>query len=168
MLGPATRNNQDWFDKSDTEIQALLEKKRQLLRSHQGDSTSTVKKAAFIIKRSTVQAKLRLTRDAWLSNKVDEIQGFADRHDTKRFYDAVKTIYRPPSFVLSPLLSADGTTLLTNKYLITERWEEHFNSVLNRPASINDKAFACLSKVAVNPDLYISTSADVLKESLRA
>ena len=70
-------------------------------------------------------------QDAWLSDKADEIQSYADRHDTKKFYDALKAVYGPQSSGSSPLLSSDGTTILTDKKLILERWAEHFNSVLN-------------------------------------
>ncbi|KAL8595463.1 hypothetical protein ACOMHN_024162 [Nucella lapillus] len=92
-------------------------------------------------------------QDSWLSAKADEIQGYADRHDTKRFYDALKAVYGPQSSRYSPLLSADGSTLLTDKKQILERWAEHFDSVLNRPAVINDEAVACLPQVAINTEL---------------
>ena len=167
VLGPATRNHQDWFDENDSRIQALLEDKRQLLRAHQNDPTSAAKKAAYTSKRSTVQAELRAMQDAWLSNKADEIQGYADRHDTKRFYDALKTIYGPPSSSASPLLNAEGTALLTDKGQILERWAEHFNSVLNRPSSINDEAITRLPQVAVNPDLDIPPSADEVAKAFK-
>ena len=122
VLGPATRNHQDWFDENDDKIQELLEDKRRLLRAHQNDPTCMTKKAAFTNMRSTVQAKLRSMQDSWLSAKADEIQGYADRHDTKRFYEALKAVYGPPSSGSSPLLRADGTTLRTDKKLILERW----------------------------------------------
>ncbi|CAI9717516.1 Hypothetical predicted protein [Octopus vulgaris] len=94
-LGQITRNHQDWFDENDQEIQKLLEEKRRLLRAHQNDTTCTAKKAAFNNFRSTVQAKLRLMQDAWLSAKADEIQGYADKHDTKKLYEALKAVYGP-------------------------------------------------------------------------
>ncbi|KAK3878814.1 hypothetical protein Pcinc_016624 [Petrolisthes cinctipes] len=146
VLGQATRNHQDWLEENDAEIQKLLEEKRQLLRAHQNYPTSTAKKATFISKRSIVQARLRSMQDAWLSSKADEIQGFADRHDTKRFYDALKAVYRPPSCGSSPLLSADGTTFLKGKKEILERWAEHFDSVLNRPLAINNEAITRLPR----------------------
>ncbi|KAK3868796.1 hypothetical protein Pcinc_025834 [Petrolisthes cinctipes] len=167
VLGPATRNHQDWFDANDTEIQKLLKEKRQLLRAHQNDSTSTAKKAAFVSKRSIVQARLHSMLDAWLSSKVDEIQGFADRHDTKRFHDALMAVYGPPSCGSSPLLSADGTTLLKGKKEILERWVEHFDSVLNRPLSINNEAIARLPQVAINPDLDIPPSVEEVAKAFK-
>ena len=75
-----------------------------------------------------------------MSSKTDEIQSFADRKDIKKFFDALKTVYGPQSSGTTPLLSADGTSLLTDKEAILKRWAEHFESVLNRPSSINGDA----------------------------
>ena len=63
----------------------------------------------------TVQNRLRDMQDSWLSKKAEEIQSFADRKDMKKFHDALKTIYGPKSSGATPLLSADGSTLLTDK-----------------------------------------------------
>ena len=90
-------------------------------------------------------------QDSWLSQKADEIQDFADKHDSKRFYSALNKVYGPHPSGVIPLLSADGTNLLTEKSQILVRWAEHFQAVLNRPASINDQAIARLPQVEVNP-----------------
>ena len=58
----------------------------------------------------------------------------------KKFHDALKTVYGPKSSGATPLLSSDASTLLTIKDAILERWAEHFNSMLNRPSSVSDKA----------------------------
>ena len=149
-LGHTTRKQQDWFDENDEEIQTLLKKKNNLHRAHQNDPSSISKKAAFTDCRRTVQKRLREMQDTWLSEKADEIQGYADKHDSKRFYNALKAVYGPQSSGATPLLSADGATLLTEKSKILERWAEHFQTVLNRPASINDQAIARLPQVEVN------------------
>ena len=47
LLGPATRNHQDWFDENDAEIQTLLEEKHQLHRAHLSDPSSDAKKDAY-------------------------------------------------------------------------------------------------------------------------
>ena len=57
-------------------------------------------------------------QDSWLSKKADEIQSFADRKDMKKFFGQLKTIYGPQSSETTPLLSADGTSLLTDKEAI--------------------------------------------------
>ena len=90
-------------------------------------------------------------QDSWLSKKADEIQSFADRKDMKKFFDALKTVYGPQSSGTTPLLGADGTSLLTDKGAILKRWAEHFDGVLNRPSSINDEAINRLPHVECNP-----------------
>ena len=62
----------------------------------------------------------------------------------KKFHGALKTIYGPKKSGTTTLLSADGSTLLTDKEANLERWAEHFNSVLNRPSSINEDAIDIL------------------------
>ena len=58
----------------------------------------------------------------------------------KKFLDALKTVYGSQSSGTTPLLSADGTSVLTDKEAILKRCAEHFDSVLNRPSYINDDA----------------------------
>ena len=70
--------------------------------------------------------------------------------DMKKFFDALKTVYGLQSSGTTPLLSADGTSLLTDKEVILKRWAEHFDSVLNRPSSINDEAIDRLQQVECN------------------
>ena len=89
-------------------------------------------------------------QDSWLRKKADEIQSFADRKDMKKFFDALKTVYGPQSSGTTPLLSADGTSLLTDIEAILKRWAEHFDGVLNRPSSINDEAINRLPQVDCN------------------
>ena len=88
-------------------------------------------------------------QDSWLrKKKADEIQSFADRKDMKKFFDALKTVYGPQSSGTTPLLSADGTSLLTDKEAILKRWTD---GVLNRPSSINNEAINRLPQVECNP-----------------
>ena len=70
---------------------------------------------------SEVQCKLRSIKNSWFSAKDNEIQDYADRHDTKRFYNALKAVYGRQSSESSLLHSADGSTLLTDKKQILER-----------------------------------------------
>ena len=100
-----------------------------------------------------MQRKTREMQDSWYSKKAVEIQSYTDQHNTKRLYEAIKALYGPQPSGSPPLLSADGTQLFTERNQILERWAEHFDSVLNRPASINDEAIARLPQVAINEEL---------------
>ena len=167
VLGPKTRNHQDWFDENDGEIQTLLEEKRRLLKAHQDDPGSTSKKDAYDGKRSEAQRKLRNMQDTWLSNKADEIQGYADAHDMKNFYDSLKAVYGPSASSSSPMLNADGSTLITDKNEILKRWAEHFDGVLNRPSAINDEAIQRLPQVAINQALAIPPSQNEVDKACK-
>ena len=66
----------------------------------------------------------------------------------KKFFATL--VYGPQSSGTTPLLSADGTSLLTDKEAILKRWAEHFDSVLNLPSSINDDAISRLPQAECN------------------
>ena len=151
ILGPSTRMHKDWFDENCNEIKQLLDEKHHLHQAYLSSPKS--KKDAYNTIRKTVQQKLRQIQDTWLRNKADMIQSYADRHDLKNFYDALKEDYGPTSSGSSPLLSADGNTLLTDKEKILVRWAEPFNSVLNRPSSNNNEAINRLPQVPINEAL---------------
>ncbi|BHF68109.1 hypothetical protein SprV_0301113900 [Sparganum proliferum] len=76
-----------------------------------------------------------------------------------------RTVYGPRTKGTAPLLSADGSTLLTEKTQILQRWAEHFRDVLNRPSTITDAAIARLLQVETNVDLDFPPS---LQETVRA
>ena len=152
-LGRPTRKNKDWFDDNCAEIKELLEEKHRCLQAHISDPSSSVKHGAFKEIRNTVQRKLRTMQDVWLSNKADEIQGYADSHDSRKFYSAIREVYGPSTPGQSPLLSLDGKALITEKSQILQRWAEHFSSVLNRPSAINEEAINRLPQVPVDTSL---------------
>ena len=98
-LGPSTREHKDWFDENAEDIQYLLDEKNRFHKVH----LSVPRKDAF----NTIQIKLHQMQDSWLSIQVEKIQGYADRHDLKNFYNALKEVYGQTP---SPLLSRDGST----------------------------------------------------------
>ncbi|BHF62555.1 hypothetical protein SprV_0200553700 [Sparganum proliferum] len=115
--------------------------------------------------RRQLQQRLREMQDAWTARKADEIQGCADRNEWKDFFAAIKAVYGPPTKGTAPLLSADGSTLLTEKTQILQRGAEHFRGVLNRPSAISDAAIDRLPQVEINADLDLTPS---LQETIRA
>ena len=125
LLGPTTRKNQDWFDENDEEIKEMLAEGNRLHKIYQLDQSSAAKKTCFTNIRRTVQTRLRKMQDSWLAAKANEIQKYADTHNSKHFYCALKAVYGPQSPSTSPLLNVDGTTLVTDKPAILNRWAEH-------------------------------------------
>ena len=164
-LGPTKRKNQDWFDENDEEVTKLLEEKHRLHRALINNKSPS-NQAAFNNIRSTVQHILRQMQDSWLKQKAEEIQKYADHKDMKRFYDAIKTVYGPQPASSSPLLSADGQRLLTEKSHILDRWAEHFDAVLNRPSHINEEAINRLPQVDTNPNLDNSPTLPEVEKAI--
>nr|VZI07399.1 unnamed protein product [Spirometra erinaceieuropaei] len=164
VLGRAPRQHQDWFDDNDAAIRNLLAEKNRLHKAYLDNPTDATK-AAFYRSRRQLQQRLREMQDAWTARKAEEIQGYADRNEWKNFFSAIKAVYGPPTKGTAPLLSADGSTLLTEKTQILQRWAEHFRGVLNRPSVISDAAIERLPQVETNVDLDLPPS---LQEAIRA
>nr|VZI28741.1 unnamed protein product [Spirometra erinaceieuropaei] len=164
VLGRAPRQHQDWFDDNDAAIRNLLAEMNRLHKAYVEHPTEG-NKAAFYRSRRQLQQRLREMQDAWTARKAEEIQGYADRNEWKNFFSAIKAVYGPPTEGTAPLLSADGSTLLTEKTQILQRWAEHFRGVLNRPSVISEAAIARLPQVATNADLDLPPS---LQETIRA
>lgn len=153
VLGPATRNHKDRFDENDIEIENMLDEKYRLLCAHQSDPSCPSKKTTFFNERNHMQSKLRNMQEKWLNAKADEIQGYADMHDIKQFYDALKDVYGPQASAPYPILWSDWINLITEKSQILDRWAEHFDNVLNRPSTKNNEAIQRLPQTTVNSDL---------------
>jgi exonuclease III len=148
-LGAAKRKHQDWFDDNDEEIQHLLKKKQQLFEESLMPGASSDIHTAYKEYRHEVQARLRSMRDKWWSDKADEVQGFADRHEDKEFYASLKDVYGPRHSTTVPLLASDNSTMITDKTEILKRWMEHFNNLLNTPSVISKEA---LDRVKTFPE----------------
>ncbi|BHF58464.1 hypothetical protein SprV_0100141600 [Sparganum proliferum] len=164
VLGRAPRQHQNWFDDNDTVIGDLLAEKNGLHKAYVDHPTAD-NKAAFYRSRRQLQQRLREMQDAWTARKAEEIQGYVDRNEWKNFFSAIKAVYGPPTKGTAPLLSADGSTLLTEKTQILQRRAEHFRGVLNRPSAISDAAIDRLPQVETDADHDLPPS---LQETIRA
>nr|VZH98591.1 unnamed protein product [Spirometra erinaceieuropaei] len=164
IIGRAPRQHQDWFDDNDAAIRSLLAEKNRLHKAYVEHPTDA-NKAVFYRSRRHLQQRLRDMQDAWTARKVKEIQGYADSNEWEYFFSAIKAVYGRPTKGTAPLLSADGSTFLTEKTQILQRWAEHFLTVLNRPSVIYDAAIERLPQVETNVDLDLPPS---LQETIRA
>ncbi|BHF67013.1 hypothetical protein SprV_0301003600 [Sparganum proliferum] len=80
-----------------------------------GDFRDTVGHFVADSARRLEQQRLREMQDASMARKAEEIQGYVDRNEWKNFFAATKAVYGPQTKGTAPLLSADGSTLLTEK-----------------------------------------------------
>ena len=121
VVGLLTRKHQDWFDEADKEIQQLLEKKRSCHNRLRAEPDDQAAKAAYKTACSTLQAKLRTMQNDWWTGLAETKHQYAD------MYEALKAIFGPSHQIQAPLCSSDGSTLLTDKEAILQRWLEHFS-----------------------------------------
>ncbi|VDL94808.1 unnamed protein product [Schistocephalus solidus] len=103
-------------------------------------------------------------QDAWMVRKAEKILEYEDRNERKIFFKSIKAIYGPCIQRTAPLLSSNGTTLLTEKSKILKCWAEHFRSVHNRSSAISNAASDRLPQVDTNNDLDLPPS---LPETIR-
>ena len=100
-------------------------------------------------------------KDRWWKNKAVEVQGYADRHETNEFYVSLKDIYGPTHTPSVPRESADGSTVITEKEQILNRWQHRFSVLLHTPSGITSDA---LDAVVVHPERNILDTVPTLDE----
>lgn len=88
--------------------------------------------------KSNAQQQLHQMQDLWWNAKANEISVAADSHDVKLFYNLLEEVYGPSSSQVSPVHSQDGTELLQDPKDILDRWQSHFDVLLNRPSVVDD------------------------------
>ncbi|BHF80231.1 hypothetical protein SprV_0702335500 [Sparganum proliferum] len=154
----------DWFDDIDAATSNLRIKKDCLHKAYV-DRPTNDNRAAFYHRRRLVQQRLCEMRETWTTLKAEKIQGYMGHNEWMNIFAAIKATYGPPTKGTAPLLSADGSTLLTEKTQIVQLWAEHFRGVLNRPSDISDAAIDRLPQVEANVDVNLPPS---LQETIRA
>ncbi|BHF60307.1 hypothetical protein SprV_0100327100 [Sparganum proliferum] len=153
VLGRACCQHQDWFDDNDAALSNLLAEKDRLHKAYV-DRPSDDNRTGFYRSRRLVQQRLWKMKNAWTARKAEKIRRYADRNEWKNLFAAIKTACGPAAKDVVPLLSAGGTTLLTEKTQIMQQWVERFN----RPSTISDTAIARLPQVGTNVDLELAPS----------
>lgn len=87
ILGQKKRKHQDWYDENDTEIQQLIDIKRQTFITWQNNINCKVKRAAHAKAKAAVQSTVRKLKNLWWMKKAQEIQQFVDSGDTRGFFE---------------------------------------------------------------------------------
>ena len=136
VLGYPTKKHRDWFDENDTEITPLLNQLHDLHLDWIADKSSPVKRVAYHTCRNHVQCSLRRMQNNWWRERAVELQGAADAHDFKTFYNNLKAVHGPKIKANTTIKSKDGD-LITEPSKVLDRWAEHFNGVLNQSSEFD-------------------------------
>ena len=97
-----------------------MDEKHRVHKIYLNNPNSIPVKDAYSTAGKTVQQKLRQMEYKWFSNKADEIQEHVNRNDVKNFNVGLKEVCGPSSSGFCPVLSADGSSLITDKDKILE------------------------------------------------
>ncbi|BHF77810.1 hypothetical protein SprV_0602092000 [Sparganum proliferum] len=151
VLDRARRQHQDWFDDNDAVISSLLVEKNRLHK-------------AYVV-TATISNDCARCRTPGLHAILRRINGYEDHKEWKPFITKIEAVYGPPTKRIASLISADGSTLLTEKTQILQRLVEHFQGVLNRPSTISDAAIDRLPQAETYVDLDLPPSR---QETVRA
>jgi len=165
VLGYSVRRNRDWFDENDYLIMQLLEKKRTTHQAYLSQPSCQSKKAAFRLACRNLQVRLREMQNLWWNSLATRTQWCADTGDYKGFYEGLKVACGPSHQIQSPLRSADGHTLFTDKASIMNRWSEHFQSLFSASRTVHESAILRIPQVPTKPELDLPPT---LEETIKA
>ena len=73
--------------------------------------------------------------------------------DARAFYEALKVVYGPSPQIQAPLRSSDGSTLLTDKEAILQRWSEHFEGLFHDRRTVQESLLAMIPQVDVKLEM---------------
>ena len=71
----------------------------------------------------------------------------------RAFHEAQKAFYGSSHQIQAPLRSSDGSTLLTDKEAILQRWSEHFKGLFSNRATVQEPSLAKIPLVDVKLEL---------------
>ena len=130
------RKQEDWFRENEAVIKEILERKQNALQAILRHPNDLSKADAFKTIKHTTQQKLRKIKDLWWKDKAKEIQSYADQHDYRNFFQAIKTVYGPSRRKLCPIEDNNGN-LIKEEEGIRSRWREHYSNILNHETTAN-------------------------------
>ena len=167
VVGFTTRKNKDWFDESDEEIQQLISDKRSCHQRVLSNPGYQVAKESYRQACCTLQKKLREIQNDWWLALAQRTQRYADTGNSRAFYEALRTVYGPTHQIQAPLHSADGSTLLTDKKDILNRWAEHYGTLFSDTRSVEDASLDSIQQLPVKHEVDEPPSFDEVQTAVR-
>jgi hypothetical protein len=161
------KRQEDWFNDSCDVIEPALKRKHDAFKRISSLS-STNDRANFEYgeAKTNLRREIRSAKNAWRKNKAEEIQKYADAHDQRNFYEAIKQIYGPKVKSTKPILDENGV-LLRVESEIKERWKNHYSTVLNCSSDVDWEAIDLLPQYPINDGLDAPKSKDEVNTDIK-
>ena len=164
--GYSTRKHQDWFDENDYVIEELIDGKTKAFCTWQNDPTNETKRSAYHNIRAEVQRCICHMKDEWWTAKAEQLQGLADKGDTRGFFSATRTIFGPSTRGETPIKHKDGT-LLKDTVSINQHWKDHFQELLNHDSTVDESVFDKIPQLPVNAEFGAEPTLSKTKSSIK-
>ena len=104
----------------------------------------------------------------WWTGLAERTQRYAYMGDMRAFYEALKGVYGPLHQIQAPLRSSDGSTLLTDKEAIVQRWSEHFEGLFSDRRTVQESSPAKIPQVDRKLELdYPLTREQIWKATMQ-
>ena len=89
----------------------------------------------------------------WWTALSERTQRYADMGDMRASREALKTVYGPSHQIQPPLRFSDGSSLLTDKEAILQRWSEHSEGLFGDQRTLQESSPAKIPQVDVKLEL---------------
>ena len=83
------------------------------------------------------------------------------------FFSDIKEVYSPTKPCTTPLLSADGSTMLKEKSSINARWREHFSTLLNRLSTVDPTVLNQIPQKPMITSLDLPPTIDEVSKAIK-
>lgn len=157
-----SRKNPDWFTENHEDIKDILDAKHSAFQRLQNKPNDILAQNKYKQFKQQVQKQIRSIKNAWWSSKAKEIQEYADQHDQRNFYNAVKEAYGVTHRKACPIKDAHDN-LLTEEGEIRARWKEHYSSILNMETNVDFEAIQSIPQYELDQLLNCEVSAEEIK-----
>ena len=163
-LGTTKRRQPDWFADSQEVLSPLIDERRHAYNSWV-QSGSPSDHAKFKKVRSKARAAVRCAKTRWLECLAAQAEASRTAHDGKKLWDAIKSIQRShqglrPTPV--PVIRDEQGDVCMSLQDQCQRWQRHFQKVLNLESSFDITVFDSLVQRPVHEDLARLSPADEL------
>ena len=159
------KKQEDWFADNHKEIKDILDKKHKAFQAVQSNlSDNRTLKKYNEIKHGT-RHKIRHIKNQWWIDKAQEIQRYADQHDQRQFFEAIKKAYGVTHRKSCPLKDKYGN-LIKDQNQIKNRWREHYITVLNQHTEIDYSALESIPQYEVATSLESSISLEEIQRAI--
>ena len=96
---------------------------------------------------------------------AEKTQRYVDMGGMRTFYEALEAVYGLSYKIQAILRSSDGSTLLTDKEDILQRWSEHFEGLFSDRGTVQESSLAKIPEVDVKLELDDPTTREEIRKA---